>query len=100
MITTSFTKVQVNELIQSQIPEYIDTENPLFGDFIKQFYISQEFQGGSIDIADNLVEYKGLNFSNKKNEDFSSNIKGNVSGRDSPLEPNSPVYIIKNLVGN
>ena len=44
--------------------------------------------------------YVVMNFFNKKNEDFSSNIKGNVSGRDSPLEPNSPVYIIKNLVGN
>ena len=44
--------------------------------------------------------YVVMNFFNKKNEDFSSNIKGYVSGRDSPLEPNSPVYIIKNLVGN
>ena len=44
--------------------------------------------------------YVVMNFFNKKNEDFSSNIKENVSGRDSPLEPNSPVYIIKNLVGN
>ena len=44
--------------------------------------------------------YIVMNFFNKKNEDFSSNIKENVSGRDSPLEPNSPVYIIKNLVGN
>ena len=44
--------------------------------------------------------YAVMNFFNKKNEDFSSNIKENVSGRDSPLEPNSPVYIIKNLVGN
>ena len=44
--------------------------------------------------------YVVMNFFNKKNEDFSSNILGNVSGRDSPLEPNSPVYIIKNLVGN
>ncbi len=44
--------------------------------------------------------YVVMNFFNKKNEDFSSNIKVNVSGRDSPLEPNSPVYIIKNLVGN
>ena len=35
--------------------------------------------------------YVVMNFFNKKNEDFSSNIKGNVSGRDSPLEPNSPV---------
>ena len=44
--------------------------------------------------------YVVMNFFNKKNEGFSSNIKGNVSGRNSPLEPNSPVYIIKNLVGN
>ena len=41
-----------------------------------------------------------MNFFDNKNEDFSSNIQGNVSGRDSPLKPNSPVYIIKNLVGN
>ena len=41
-----------------------------------------------------------MNFFNKKNEDFSSNIQGNVSGRDSPPQPNNPVYIIKNLVGN
>ena len=44
--------------------------------------------------------YIVMNFFNKKNEDFSSNIQGNVSGRESPLQPNSPIYIIKNLVGN
>ena len=44
--------------------------------------------------------YIVMNFFDNKNEDFSSNIQGNVSGRDSPLKPNSPVYIIKNLVGN
>ena len=41
-----------------------------------------------------------MNFFDKKNEDFSSNIQGNVSGRDSLSKTNSPVYIIKNLVGN
>ena len=66
MIQTSLTKVKVNEIIQSQIPEYIDTENPRFGEFIKQYYISQEFQGGAMDIADNLVEYKGLDFLNNE----------------------------------
>ena len=80
MITTSFTKVQVNELVQSQIPEYINSENPLFGDFIKQFYISQEFQGGSIDIADNLVEYKGLDFANKTNLTGFTSVSTYISG--------------------
>ena len=44
--------------------------------------------------------YIVMNFFNKKNENFSSNIQGNVNGRDSLTQPNSPVYIIKNLVGN
>ena len=44
--------------------------------------------------------YIVMNFFDKKNEDFSSNIQGNVSGRDSLSKTNLPVYIIKNLVGN
>ena len=67
MIQTSLTKVKINEIVESQIPDVIDQENPLLGDFLKQYYISQEHQGGPIDIAENLVEYKGLNFLNKEN---------------------------------
>ena len=57
MIQTSFTKVKINEVIQGQIPDAIDDDNPLFGEFLKQYYISQEYQGGAVDIADNLAEY-------------------------------------------
>jgi len=67
MIQTSLTKVKINEIIESQIPEVIDEENPLLGDFLKQYYISQEYQGGAIDIAENLVEYKSLDFLNTEN---------------------------------
>tara|TARA_B100001113_G_scaffold48198_1_gene34702 strand:+ start:13 stop:8304 length:8292 start_codon:yes stop_codon:yes gene_type:complete len=64
MIQTSLQKVKIHEVIQSQIPEVIDFENPRLSEFLSQYYISQEFQGGSIDIADNLVEYKSLDFLN------------------------------------
>ena len=67
MIQTSITKVKISEVIQGQIPQYIDVENPLFSEFLKQYYISQEFQGGSIDIADNLADYKKLDFLNNEN---------------------------------
>jgi len=67
MIQTSLTKVKIHEIIESQIPEVIDEENPLLGDFLKQYYISQEYQGGAIDIAENLVEYKSLDFLNTEN---------------------------------
>jgi len=67
MIQTSLTKVKIHEVIESQIPEVIDEQNPLLGDFLKQYYISQEYQGGAIDIAENLVEYKSLDFLNTEN---------------------------------
>ena len=67
MIETSINRVKVSEIIQSQIPEYIDFENPRFTEFLKQYYISQEFQGGSIDIAESLSDYKSLDFLNKAN---------------------------------
>ena len=67
MIQTSLTKVKINEVVESQIPEVIGDDNPLFGEFIKQYYISQEYQGGAIDIAENLVEYKSLDFLNTEN---------------------------------
>ena len=44
--------------------------------------------------------YMVMNFFNNKNVDFSSNIQGNVSGRDTTAKSNTPIYIIKNLVGN
>ena len=55
MIETSLSRVKIHEVIESQIPEAIDSDNPLLGTFLKQYYISQEFQGGPVDIVDNFV---------------------------------------------
>ena len=67
MIETSLSRVKINEVVQSQVPEFIDADNPNFGNFLKQYYLSQEFQGGSVDIAENLVDYKSLDFLNNRN---------------------------------
>jgi hypothetical protein len=85
MIETSLSKVKINEIIQSQIPEYIDVENPYFGEFLKQYYYSQEFQGGSVDIADNLVEYKGLDYLNTRNLIGFTSLTSYISGVDDTL---------------
>ena len=58
MIETSLSRVKIHEVVQSQIPEFIDAENPRFGEFLKQYYISQEHQGATVDLAENLVDYK------------------------------------------
>ena len=56
MIETSLSRVKIQEVIESQIPEAIDSDNPLLGTFLKQYYISQEFQGGPVDIVDNFTD--------------------------------------------
>ena len=60
MIDTSIQRVEINQVIENQLPEFVQSESPLFVDFMKQYYISQEFQGGSINISENLDRYTKL----------------------------------------
>ena len=57
-IDTTSKKVQINKLVSSQVPSFVVEDNPLFVDFLKQYYISQEYQGGNIDIVTNLNDYQ------------------------------------------
>jgi len=61
MIKTGFeTRVKVQQVIENQLPEFLRSESPKAVDFLKQYYISQEYQGGSIDLANNLDQYLKL----------------------------------------
>ena len=51
-------RTQINQTFQSNLPENFIVENPKFVDFLKQYYISQEFQGQTVDILTNLDAYK------------------------------------------
>ena len=53
-------RVQINKIIESQLPEFIVSDFPKATEFFKQYYISQEFQGGNTDIAENLDQYLKL----------------------------------------
>ena len=58
MIQTGFEKrVSVQQIIENQLPEFVLAESPKTVDFLKQYYISQEHQGGAADIAVNLDQY-------------------------------------------
>jgi len=62
MIQTGLnSRVKIQEVIRNQLPEFILDESPKLEDFLKQYYISQEFQGGAVDIAENLDQYLKLN---------------------------------------
>ena len=62
MITTGFnSRVKVQQIVDNQLPEFLLSESPKTVEFLKQYYVSQEFQGGTIDIVENLDQYLSLN---------------------------------------
>ena len=73
MIQTGFEKrVKVQQVIEGQLPEFLRTESPKSIDFFKQYYVSQEYQGGPTDIVENLDQY--LKFDNLTPEVISGSI--------------------------
>ena len=61
MIQTGFeSRVKIQQIIDSQLPEFMLDESPKASEFLKQYYISQEYQGGPVDIAENLDQYLKL----------------------------------------
>ena len=53
-------RVKVQDIVAAQLPEFIRNEAPLTDNFLRQFYVSQEFQGGPVDFASNLDQYLKL----------------------------------------
>ena len=53
-------KLQINKIIESQLPEFLLADFPKAVDFFKQYYISQESQGSPDDLINNLDRYLKL----------------------------------------
>ena len=54
-------RVQINKVVKDQLPSYVKDDNPLIGEFLSAYYQGQEYQGGPIDIINNLDSYIQLN---------------------------------------
>ena len=50
-------KIQFNNIVQNQLPQYVIEEYPLVVDFLKSYYQGQEYQGGPIDLVQNIDSY-------------------------------------------
>ena len=50
-------RIQFSNIVQNQLPAYTKTEFPLVSDFLKQYYLGQEYEGGSIDLIQNIDQY-------------------------------------------
>ena len=56
----SQTRVKIQSIIENQLPNYIAEESPLLVEFLKQYYVSQEYQGASADLIQNIDKYLKL----------------------------------------
>ena len=43
-------RVQFQDIVASQLPRYVREDFPLLTSFLEQYYVSQEYQGGVIDL--------------------------------------------------
>ncbi len=50
-------RVQFSNIVQNQLPEFVRTDYPLISEFLKQYYIGQEYVGGPLDIIQNIDQY-------------------------------------------
>ena len=50
-------RVQFNTIVASQLPVYVREEFPLVESFLKSYYLGQEYQGGPIDLIENIDKY-------------------------------------------
>ena len=57
----SETRVEFKTIVKHQLPDYVRDEFPLLGEFLSQYYLSQEFQGAPVDLIQNIDRYIKLN---------------------------------------
>ena len=60
MISTDLTRVQIQSIVESQLPSFVRTDFPLLGEFLQQYYVSQEAPTASADVLQNIDEYVKL----------------------------------------
>ena len=56
----SVDRVKFQDILESQLPRYVREEFPLLPEFLKQYYLSQEVEGGTFDIVQNIDQYVKL----------------------------------------
>ena len=84
------TRVKIQSVIENQIPDFIAEESPLLVEFLKQYYISQEYQGASFDLIQNIDKYVKID-EILKTED-STILLSDISFLDTTITVKDPVF--------
>lgn len=83
-------KVKILDVLSSQIPNFIEEENPLFKEFLRQYFISEQHQFGSTSLSEDLPKYKNIStYSNVNLSLFPIFLTENVSIFDDTINVNT-----------
>ena len=77
------TRVPFKTIVKNQLPDYVRDEFPLLGEFLSQYYLSQEFQGAPLDLLQNIDRYIKLN--NNANVTKSVSLRSNITYYDDTI---------------
>ena len=84
-------RVKIDSILESQIPEFIQEDSPLFVEFLRQYYKSLEYQSGSVDLAVNLKKYKNIEKFNNTDLTTSTTLTDEVLSFDDVISVTSTV---------
>ena len=76
-------RIQFNNIVQNQLPTHIRENFPLVSEFLKQYYISQEYQGAPIDLIQNIDKY--IKLDNITNLSYSAKLASSIDFDDSVI---------------
>ena len=77
-------RIQFSNIVQNQLPVYTRDEFPLVSDFLKSYYQGQEYQGGPIDLVQNIDDY--VKIDNLTNLTGQVGLKTDITLNDETIE--------------
>jgi hypothetical protein len=86
----SETRVKIQSIVENQIPDFIAEESPLLVEFLKQYYISQEYPGAPFDLIQNIDKYTKLE--NISSSEKSTTLLSNISFSDTTITVKEPTF--------
>jgi len=77
------TRIKISSIVENQLPQFVKEEFPLAAEFLSQYYISLENQGGTTDILQNIDQY--IKVDNLTNLVESTSLRSDVTLFDSTI---------------
>ena len=50
-------RIKISSIVQNQVPDFVREDYPLFTDFLKQYYISLESDGSTLELLQNIDKH-------------------------------------------